>query len=90
MSNDDEQPPMEDHDALREYYTMDQLRNLTGKEPFFSSDEYLKPAVEDDALLHLFDDDRLSQLAMMSAELPCLIIIFILNAIMHMHIYSYF
>ncbi|KIO02960.1 hypothetical protein M404DRAFT_638181 [Pisolithus tinctorius Marx 270] len=35
-----------------------QLSSLTGKEPFFTSDEYLLPVIEDDPLLQLdLDDD---------------------------------
>lgn len=38
--------------------TPSQLSSLTGKEPFFTSDEYLLPVIEDDPLLQLdLDDD---------------------------------
>ncbi|KAI6107141.1 S-adenosyl-L-methionine-dependent methyltransferase [Pisolithus croceorrhizus] len=37
--------------------TSSQLSSLTGKEPFFTSDEYLLPVIEDDPLLQLDLDD---------------------------------
>ncbi|KII88239.1 hypothetical protein PLICRDRAFT_161146 [Plicaturopsis crispa FD-325 SS-3] len=37
--------------------TVAQVRNLTGKESFFSSDEYLRPVIEDDPLLQVQSED---------------------------------
>ncbi|KZT57253.1 hypothetical protein CALCODRAFT_517588 [Calocera cornea HHB12733] len=40
--------------------TPDVVAGLTGREPFFSDDAYLIPAIEDDPLLHMPQDDAWS------------------------------
>ncbi|EJF55863.1 protein arginine N-methyltransferase [Dichomitus squalens] len=41
----------------KEHPSSSEVANLTGSEPFFTEDEYLKPSIEDDPLLQIEPDD---------------------------------